>query len=161
MTAGLLWLFFGIALIFAESVTSGFILLWFGVGALCAALLAFVGIDSLSLQLLVFTLVSVLLTVASRTVLQEYIMRRSPGRDIKMGVDALPGQIGQVVSPSTGDQGEGSVKVFGSVWRALPAEGEGPLTAGESVQVERVQGLTVYVRRTSGVAPWRLSEHRD
>ena len=82
-------------------------------------------------------------------------MRHSPGKDIKTGVDALPGQVGIVVAPSAGALQEGAVQVFGSVWKARPVEGEEPLAAGESVQVERVQGLTVYVRRPTATAAWR------
>ncbi|HZS49006.1 MAG TPA: NfeD family protein [Blastocatellia bacterium] len=157
MVSGIIWTILGIAMIIAETFTSGFILLWFGVGALLAALLAFVGLDSFAVQLAVFLGVSVILTVASRTIFEEFFMRHSPGKDIKTGVDALPGQVAVVVTPSKGALQEGAVQVFGSVWKARPAEGEDPLAEGESVQVERVQGLTVYVRRTAATLPWRES----
>src|SRR5258705_8450690 len=91
------WLILGVLFIVAEIFTTGFVLLWFGLGALAAALLAFTGIVGLPLQILVFLVVSIALTVASRTIFERFLMRGSPGRDLKMGMDTMPGQIGVVV----------------------------------------------------------------
>jgi membrane protein implicated in regulation of membrane protease activity len=72
-----------------------------------------------------------------------------------MGVDALPGKVGTVVSSSKGALHEGAVKVYGSTWTAYPAEGEEPLEAGERVTVERIQGASIYVRRIEQEMDWR------
>jgi hypothetical protein len=48
--------------------------------------------------------------------------------------------------------------VFASTWRAFPTEGEEPLREGEQVQIERVEGASVYVRRTDGEPSWRKQE---
>src|SRR6185369_15214289 len=98
----ILWTILGAILIVAEAFTSGFILLWFGVGALAAALLSFLGVDSFAVQAAVFMGVSVILTVASRTIFEQFFMRHSPGKDVKMGMEALPGQTAIVVKPSAG-----------------------------------------------------------
>ena len=45
-----LWFILGAILIVAEIFTTGFVLLWFGIGALVAALAGFIGIDSLVIQ---------------------------------------------------------------------------------------------------------------
>lgn len=153
-----LWLILGVLFIIAEMFTSGFVLLWFGVGALVAALLAFTGVVGLPLQILAFLAVSILLTIASRTILERFLMRGSPGRELKTGVESLPGRIGVVVEPSKGSMQEGAVRVFASTWRAFPAEGEEPLREGEQVEIERVEGATVYVRRVDGEPSWR-AEH--
>ena len=149
------WLILGVLFIVAEIFTTGFVLLWFGIGALAAALLAFTGIVGLPLQILVFLVVSIALTVASRTIFERFLMRGSPGRDLKMGMDTMPGQIGVVVEASKGAMQEGAVRVFASTWRAFPADGEEPLREGEQVQIERVEGASVYVRRVEGEPSWR------
>ncbi|HZM89880.1 MAG TPA: NfeD family protein [Blastocatellia bacterium] len=149
------WLILGVLFIIAEMFTSGFVLLWFGIGALVAALLAFTGIVGLPLQILAFLAVSVALTIASRTIFERFLMRGSPGRELKTGVDSLPGKIGVVVEPSKGVLQEGAVRVFASTWRAFPVEGEEPLVEGEQVEVERVEGASVYVRRVEGEPSWR------
>ncbi|MCA1557095.1 MAG: NfeD family protein, partial [Acidobacteria bacterium] len=138
----ILWTVLGVLLIIAEIFTSGFVLLWFGVGALAAAFAGLVGVDSLTVQFLIFILVSVSLTAASRTIFVNYFSREKTGMDLKTGVDSLPGQLGTVVSSSRGALNEGAVKVYGSTWTAYPAEGEEPLEAGDRVTVERVQGAS-------------------
>src|SRR5262245_47259754 len=118
-----IWLILGVLFIVAEMFTSGFVLLWFGIGALVAALLACSGRVGLPLQFLAFLAVSIALTIASRTVFERFMMRGSPGRELKTGVDSLPGRIGVVVEPSKGVMQEGAVRVFASTWRAFPIEG--------------------------------------
>lgn len=150
-----IWLILGVLFIVAEMFTSGFVLLWFGIGALVAALLAVTGLVGLPLQILAFLGVSIALTIASRTIFERFLMRGSPGRELKMGVESLPGRIGVVVEPSKGAMQEGAVRVFASTWRAFPAEGEEPLREGEQVEIERVEGASVYVRRVEGEPSWR------
>ena len=96
------WLIIGALFIVAEMFTAGFVLLWFGVGALVAGLLAMTGLVGLPLQIVVFLAVSILLTVASRTILERFFLRDSPGRELKTGVDSLPGRVGIVVENSVG-----------------------------------------------------------
>ena len=150
-----IWLILAVLFIVAEMFTSGFVLLWFGIGALVAALLAFTGLVGLPFQILIFLVVSIALTIASRTILERFLLRGSPGRELKTGVDTLPGRIGVVVEPSKGVLQEGAVRVFASTWRAFPVEGEEPLREGEQVQIERVDGASVYVRRVDSEPSWR------
>lgn len=151
----ILWSILGALLIVAEIFTAGFVLFWFGIGALVAAFAAFIGIDSLALQFLIFAGVSFALTLASRTIFVNYFSREKTGDSLKTGVDALPGKIGTVVSSSRGALNEGAVKVFGSTWTAYPAEGEEPLEAGERVIVESIEGASIYVRRLGTGGNWR------
>ena len=94
----ILWCVLGAILIVAEIFTSGFVLLWFGIGALAAALAGMAGIDSLVLQFLIFAGVSIGLTAASRTIFVNYFSREKTGDSLRTGVDSLPGKIGTVVS---------------------------------------------------------------
>jgi membrane protein implicated in regulation of membrane protease activity len=149
------WLVLGAILIVAEVFTSGFVLLWFGIGALAAAFAGLIGIDSLALQFLLFAGVSIGLTAASRTIFVNYFSREKTGQSLRTGVDALPGKIGTVVSSSKGAMQEGAVKVFGSTWTAYPAPGEAPLEAGERVCVESVEGASIFVRRVEEGRDWR------
>jgi membrane protein implicated in regulation of membrane protease activity len=163
--AWVVWTIFGVVLIVAEIFTSGFVLLWFGVGALAAAFASILGLDSLPLQFLIFAITSSALTAASRTIFVNYFTHERADDRIKMGMDALPGKVGTVVSSSKGALHEGAVKVYGSTWTAYPVEGEEPLEAGDRVEVERVQGASIYVRRVDQRLDWRSlpekSETRD
>jgi membrane protein implicated in regulation of membrane protease activity len=154
----ILWAVLGAILVVAEIFTSGFVLLWFGVGALVAAFAALIGIDSLMVQFFIFSVVSIGLTAASRTIFVNYFSREKTGQSLRTGVDGLPGKIGTVVSSSKGALQEGAVKVFGSTWTAYPAAGEGPLEAGERVSVESVEGASIYVKRIDVEPGWRNKE---
>src|SRR5213080_2147535 len=159
--ANYLWIFWailGAVLVVAEVFTSGFVLLWFGIGALAAGLAGFLGVHSIILQFLIFAVVSIALTAASRTIFVNYFSREKSGGDLKSGVESLPGKIGTVVSSSRGALHEGAVKVFGSTWTAYPADGEEPLEAGDRVVVERIQGASIYVRRVGEGTDWRGKE---
>ncbi|MBI3952074.1 MAG: NfeD family protein [Acidobacteria bacterium] len=149
-----LWLFAGVIFIIAELVTVGFVLLWFGVGAIAAGVLALLHVG-LGLQVVAFLLVSVALTVASRTIFEKFFMRNAPGGGLRTGMDSLPGQIGMVVQASQGALNEAAVKVYGSTWTAFPVPGEEPLREGEQVEVDRVEGAVLYVRRLTAPTPWR------
>jgi membrane protein implicated in regulation of membrane protease activity len=152
------WTILGAILVIAEVFTTGFVLLWFGIGALAAGFAGLVGIHSITLQFLIFAVVSIGLTAASRTIFVNYFSREKSGGDLKSGFEGLPGKMGTVVSSSRGALHEGAVKVFGSTWTAYPADGEEPLEAGDRVVVERIQGASIYVRRVEEGRDWRGKE---
>jgi membrane protein implicated in regulation of membrane protease activity len=147
------WVLLGVILIVAETFTLGFVLLWFGVGALLAAGAGMLGVGLLG-QFLIFAAVSVALTAASRTIFSNFLSRHDD--TVKMGVDSLPGQIGTVTLASKGALNEGAVKVYGSTWTAFPEDSDRELVEGEKVEVVRVQGSSIYVRPAVRHLPdWR------
>jgi membrane protein implicated in regulation of membrane protease activity len=153
----ILWAVLGVLLVIAEVFTPGFVLLWFGVGALAAALASFLG-AGLAAQFVIFIALSSALTALSRTIFVNYFSTGGEPDGLKVGAAGLPGQVGTVVGASQGALNEGAVKVFGSVWTAYPAEGEPPLEAGDRVVVERLQGASIYVRRADTLPEWRARE---
>jgi membrane protein implicated in regulation of membrane protease activity len=152
----IMWLVLGVALIIAEVFTLGFVLLWFGVGAIAAAIAGLLGLGFVG-QFLVFAIVSVGLTAMSRTIFAKYLAHRDDNA-VKMGVDSLPGQIGTVTMSSRGALREGAVKVYGSTWTAFPVDGEHDLVEGEKVEVVSIKGSSIFVRRVaagSELPEWR------
>jgi len=147
--AWILWIVLGIGLIIAEIFTFGFVLFCFGVGAIAAALAAWLGLGFGS-QFLVFAAVSIVLTIMSRTIFANYF-RHGDNDLVKTGIDALPGKVGTVTISSQGALKEGAVKVFGSTWTAFPIDEETVLHEGEKVEVVNVQGSSIYVRKISDV----------
>jgi len=148
------WLVVGVALIIAEVFTLSFFLLWFGIGALAAALAAMFGAPFI-VQFAVFAIVSVALTAMSKTLFAKYLSHGDENA-VKMGMDALPGQIGTVTTASKGALNEGAVKVYGSTWTAFPIDGETLLEEGEKVEVVSIKGSSIYVRRVTNELPeWR------
>jgi membrane-bound serine protease (ClpP class) len=80
------------------------------------------------------------LALATRKALEARRLRSASGRE------ALTGRCGVVRSWQNGD---GQVFVDGALWRARPSwpDSEDQLTPGDAVVVERVNGLTLAVRR--------------
>lgn len=88
------------------------------------------------------------LAVATRKALDVGRLRASSGRE------ALSGRTGVVRSWENGD---GQVFVDGALWQARPSwpDAEEPLAVGDAVVVERVNGLTLGVRRAEDwEEPW-------
>lgn len=155
--AWILWLVLGVGLIIAEVFTLGFVLFWFGIGAIAAALVGYLGVG-VGGQFLVFAVVSIALTAMSRTIFAKYLPHNDSSA-MKMGMDALPGQIGTVAAGSKGALQEAAVKVYGSTWTAFPEDGEADLVEGEKVEVVRVKGSSIFVRKVTAELPgWRQSE---
>ncbi len=157
-TAWILWVILGVILIVAEIFTLGFVLFWFGIAALAAALAGFLGFGY-AVQFLIFAAVSVALTVMSRTIFSRSFL--DGDNNIKMGMESLPGQIGTVTIASKGALQEAAVRVYGSVWTAFPADGDAALIEGEKVEVVRVQGSSIYVQKIGAarqIPEWREDE---
>jgi inner membrane protein len=151
--AWILWIVLGVSLIIAEIFTLGFVLFWFGIGALLAALLGYLGFG-IGVQFLTFAVVSAVLTLLSRQILHSNYLDNGKTA-IKTGVDALPGQVGTVTGASKGSLNAGEVKVYGSTWTAFPEPGELPLLEGDKVEVIEVKGASIYVRKVRELPEWR------
>ena len=150
----IIWLIVSVVLVIAEVFTLGFVLLWFGVGALAAAAVGFLGLG-FAWQFATFAVVSIALTAMSRTIFANYLPHRHADA-MKTGMDSLPGKVGTVTGASKGALNEAAVKVFGSTWTAYPIDGERELTEGEKVEVVEVKGSSIYVRRVTSELPgWR------
>jgi membrane protein implicated in regulation of membrane protease activity len=151
----IIWIVIGVIFIVAEIFTLGFVLLWFGIGALLAGLMNLLGFGYVT-QFLVFAVVSTVLTLLSRQILVKFLNTET---EVAIGIEGLPGKIGMVTESSKGALNEAAVKVYGSVWRAYPEDGEEPLNQGEKVIITRIEGASVYVRKVKDIAPkspdWR------
>ncbi|WP_224363321.1 NfeD family protein [Hyalangium versicolor] len=138
-----LWIIAALVLGALEIKLSGFVTLWFAVGALAAALVGALGLG-INVQLLLFTVVSVALFAASRTIFKEAFMRSAS--PLKTGVEAMVGQEA-VVTEALSDPHGGTVRINGELWTARSLSG--PVPEGERVTVEQVDGLKLWVRRPS------------
>jgi membrane-bound serine protease (ClpP class) len=76
---------------------------------------------------------------------------RTTPRRVRSGREALIGAAGRAREPLVTE--EGRVLVDGALWRARNAYPEEPVATGDAVVVERIDGLTLTVRRAE---PWEL-----
>jgi membrane protein implicated in regulation of membrane protease activity len=137
---GALWLVAGVVLVLVEIFTLTAAAGIVGVGALAAALAAWLGAP-LFLQAGVFVGTSAALLAFAREPVQRAINRGSgsPSADPR----ALTGNRALVVERVTEDSGQ--VRLHGELWRARPYAGTGPVEAGAAVSVAAVEGATLLV----------------
>ena len=135
------WLVLGLVLAVAELATpGGFYLLFFGVGAaLVGGLSAFDLAGPLWMQLLLFTVFSVVSLVLFRSRLLR-ALQTDPQRP---SIDTLVGEIGSAVDAiSPGEVGR--VELRGTVWSARNSAGAA-MTPGARCRVVSVDGLMLLV----------------
>lgn len=139
---GAVWLLIGAGLIAAEMLTLTFYLLWLGVGALAASIVAFTVPDSLYAQLLTAAATAFLLTLLTKPLSRR--LRQSRGyRD---AIDDLIGKEGLIVEAVEPGKA-GIVKVGGETWSAVSEE---RLAAGDSVEIVRRGTAVLSVRKKGG-----------
>lgn len=95
-----LWVVSGLILGALELKLSGYVMLWFRVGAFAAGLLATMGV-SFNAQLVVFNAVSVALLLGSRTLFRRFFMQDATS--VRHGVEAMLNSDAVVVEPIPGD----------------------------------------------------------
>ena len=139
------WMLLGLGLLALEIATpGGFFVLFFGVAALAVGLL--VGIDAGGppwVQWLLFSLVS----IGSLVLFRGRLLRgMAGGSESPRSVDSLIGEEA-VLLEDLPPGGVGKAELRGTAWNARNAAPR-PLARGSRARVERVDGLTLWLRET-------------
>lgn len=137
------WLLFAVLMFVGEILTTGFFLLWIGVGALLGGLLAAFNLP-VPVQLLGFILSSGGLMISSRTLFKKMLGKRMKIPMVASNVDALIDATGTVVKEIDNEYGGGLVKLRGEDWTAL-SENDQRISKGKKVLVLRVEGVKLIV----------------
>lgn len=136
-----IWIVFGLALLLGELITpGGFYILFFGIGAVVVGGLA--GFDFAGpawFQVILFLLVSVVTLWLFRERLLKVTQGATP-----YNVDSMVGETA-VIMEEIPSNGIGKAEMRGTSWNARNI-GEKPLARGERCRVERIEGLTLFVR---------------
>lgn len=139
MTVALYWLIISVVLIVIEIITLGLTTIWFAVGALFAALLAFIGIGLVG-QIFMFVIVSVVLFVVTRPLAMKYLNKRI----IRTNSDSLIGKIAIVTEKIDNIAATGAVKVQGEEWTARSTKEE-IIEEGTKVKIIEISGVKLMV----------------
>jgi membrane protein implicated in regulation of membrane protease activity len=136
------WIWMIIAAIFVvgEIFTAGFFLLWFGVGAAVAGILALLGL-SFGWQLAAFAVVSLVLFASSRRFAERFSKKQPPG----IGADRFIGKQGMVLEDIDNAENIGRVRLDKEEWRADSETGV-IIPAGTQVEVVRLDGTHLVVK---------------
>ena len=136
-----IWIVLGLALLLGELITpGGFYILFFGIGAVFVGALA--GLDLAGpawFQVILFLVVSVVTLWLFRERLLKATRSATP-----YTVDSLIGETA-VSMEEIPSNAIGKAEMRGTSWNARNI-GEKPLARGERCRVERIEGLTLFVR---------------
>ena len=136
------WIWMAIAAFFviAEIFTMGFFLLWFGVGAALAGILALLGLG-MGWQLGSFIIVSLVLFVISRRFAERFTKKQPPG----VGADRFIHKKGVVIEKIDNIKNTGRVRIGKDEWRA-DSDTDEVIPVGKTVEVDRVDGTHLVVK---------------
>lgn len=137
-----IWAIIGIVLIVTEIFTSTFFILFFGVAALIVALLRMLGVDHLATEIIIFAVVGTAGTLIFRKKIMESFRSTntvSQDKDAKI-----------VLTNDTPAGGMASIMYQGTTWTAVNESGR-DLKKGETVFIDRVDGVKLIIKSISGV----------
>jgi membrane protein implicated in regulation of membrane protease activity len=139
-----IWLLAGVLLIGLELLTPGFVVIFFGIGALITGLLSLLipGFSaSLLLQFITWGATSLLSLFAFR----RFFKRTFRGKVIEdTGEDEFVGQTAEVIEAVTHNK-PGRVSFQGTTWKAVTYDSD--LSAGDSVEIMKKDNLTLIVSK--------------
>ena len=137
--AAIIWLGLTVVFLISEAATVTVISLWFAAGSLTAMAMALLG-GSVWMQALTFLVVSAAALTALRPLVRKYLTPRLTPTNI----DSVIGSVTIVTAPIDNIAAAGQVKLNGMEWSARSTSGD-PIETGTKVQVDRVEGVKVFV----------------
>ncbi len=140
----LCWLLLAALFIVIEIISLGLTTIWFAGGAFVAALAGLAGV-SLTIQVALFLIVSIILLVLTRPVAVKYLDSKTQ----KTNSEALIGQKAVVLQTIDNLKTEGQVKVNGMEWTARAKTDEMVISEGKVVTILEIQGVKLIVEPVS------------
>ena len=135
-----IWLGLLVLFLAVEFATAQLTTVWFALGAMVALLLAAFGVDNLAIQIIVFTLVSLVSLILTRPLVKKWTRtkKQPTNADMVIGEEAV------VTETINNTEGKGLAKVKGAVWSARSAD-DSVIPAGNTVTVRAIEGVKLIV----------------
>lgn len=136
----LIWMAMAGAFIIGEIFTAGFFLMWFGIGAAAAGVVALLGLGH-GWQWGTFAIVSGILFVSTRKLADKMTKEQPPG----IGADRFVGKTGVVLEAINNVKNTGKIRIGKEEWRA-DSKTEKVIPKGKTVEVTGIEGTHVIVK---------------
>lgn len=134
------WLILAGVCFVAEIATEGFLIFWFGVGALAAMGVSFF-ITNMFIQFATFVVVSTILTLCTRKLLSKIQPKVTPSN-----VYTIIGKKAVVTVAIDPIKSLGQIKVEGDIWSAKTKDEE-IIPEGTTVEILEIEGVKAVVKR--------------
>ena len=143
----IVWVWLALLVVFVvfELVTTSLTTIWFAGGSLVAFIMAMLKAPVWT-QILVFFVVSVVLLIFTRPVLTKVLKVGSA----RTNVDSLIGQKARVIVGINNNEAIGYALVCGQEWTARAEDDDDIIPEGTIVEVVRVSGVKLIVKRVDG-----------
>jgi membrane protein implicated in regulation of membrane protease activity len=139
-----IWFLAGIVMLFLEFILPGFIIAFFGVGAIIVGLVCIIAEPSLNLQLLIFLVASVVLLVLLRKWVKTLFLGHTKSKqDLNREMDEFVGEKAVVKAKITPEK-DGKVELHGTDWHA---EANEEIEEGVTVKVVAKDNITLKVKK--------------
>ncbi|MGN1145359.1 MAG: NfeD family protein [Acetatifactor sp.] len=140
MTGSIIWLIIVAVMVVIEIITLGLTTIWFGIGAVGAAVAAWMGYG-IWVQLVVFAVLSVVAMALCRPFAIRYLNRDKE----KTNVENVVGKTVVVSKKIDNEMASGEVKLNGIEWTARSEDGR-VIPENERVTVTAVEGVKLIVK---------------
>ena len=140
-----IWLIIAGVCFVIEMMTVGFLIFWFGIGALLTMIVSLIFPDNIVLQTAVFVLSSTLLIFLTKP-----LAKKLTKSDKKVATNAYSviGKKGIVTQDINETHGVGQIKVAGEVWSAKTTDGS-TIEKGTQIEVIKIDGVKAVVEPTA------------
>lgn len=140
MSSSIIWLVILAIMIVLEIISLGLTTIWFGIGAIGAAVVAWMGYG-IWVQLFVFAVLSVIAMAVFRPIAVRYLNRDKE----KTNVEDVVGKIVVVTKEINNEQATGEVRLNGIEWTARSEDGR-VIPKEDKVTVVSVEGVKLIVK---------------
>lgn len=142
MQAWFVWLIISVLFIIIEMATVGFFLMWFAVAAVITAVISLFFPTAYVAQFIIWAILSVLLVAFTKKFTDKVKPETTP-----TNVYSIIGKRALVTVAINNENATGQVKVDGDIWSARSENYEETIPVGESVEILRVDGVKVIVKK--------------
>ncbi|WP_316630908.1 NfeD family protein [uncultured Ruminococcus sp.] len=141
-TMTIIWLVIAIVMGVLEACTVQLVSLWFAIGGVAACITSLFT-DKLTIQLIVFVVVTAIALAVTRPIVKRMKQKRPEATN----ADRYIGKHGIVLQDIDNARAKGLVKVDNEKWTARSADGQ-PIKEGEDVTVTAIEGVKLIVSIT-------------
>jgi membrane protein implicated in regulation of membrane protease activity len=138
MSGELSWALVGLILLVVELITTTFVFLFFGLAAFVVAGLVLLGVTQGTVQLLIFSALS----LSSLFLFRKKLLANFGRRKEEFQIDKKHVLVASAKIPA---RGEASIMYQGSPWK-VQNEDDDPIEAGTRIEILRTEGVRLHVR---------------
>ena len=124
--------------------TISFLLFWPGVGAFLAFLTSLIVPENLVAQILIFVVSTIIMVLFTKPLVNKLFKNKD---NTSMNNSAVLGKKGIIIKKIDNSNPVGQVKVNGELWSAIKSEKDKSINVGESVIIEKIDGVKLLVRK--------------